>query len=136
MLYIAPSKDDLWKADKEHSFVVKVDAKMKPPPGINIIHEEDGITEKVFQPYEFPDLTSKCGKCGSVKHKTNVCPELSPWKAALIGKERDPGSCQEGETSVVCSMHRSEVELPSLSTKRAAYKCWKMGKIWSTGLGG
>lgn len=48
MLYIVLSKDDFWKADKEYSFVVKVDAKMKFLSGINIIYEEDGITEKVF----------------------------------------------------------------------------------------
>lgn len=36
VLYIAPSKEDLWKGDKVQSFVVKMDAKKKPPPGVNI----------------------------------------------------------------------------------------------------
>lgn len=75
----------------------------------SIFHEEDGVREKIFQPYVFPDLNPECGKCGSDKHRMEACPQLSPWKAALMGRESGAGSSQHGEKEGYIRQRRPEI---------------------------
>lgn len=84
-VFIRPDPSEIWGRGKKPRWAVRVNDVNNLPDSVDIICPDDNETIK--QILDYPFLPARCKKSGSLNHLKDACPEMSPWKAALLGRK-------------------------------------------------